>query len=158
VSQIQSAQVVWAGSHRRKALQQRATRSDLEHAMGFRLKLREPLREGLKRVFCEEIDSALHMCQHPAKERGVTVHEVRKHLKKLRAAIRLAIGAVGKNCHAEEDRCVRNIGRLVSDLRDAQVRLQTFIQLRDKAAKHSERQLFPLTEELLPLERERFPA
>ncbi len=126
--------------------------------MAFRLKLREPLREGLKRVFCEEIDSALHMCQHPAKERGVTVHEVRKHLKKLRAAIRLAIGAVGKNCHAEEDRCVRNIGRLVSDLRDAQVRLQTFIQLRDKAAKNSERQLFSLTEELLLLERESFSA
>ena len=61
--------------------------------MGFRLKLRDPLPEGLKRVFCEEIDSALHMCQHPAKERGVTVHEVRKHLKKLRAAMRLAIGA-----------------------------------------------------------------
>jgi CHAD domain-containing protein len=126
--------------------------------MPFRFKLREPLPEGLKRVFCEQIDSALHLCQNPAKQRGVTVHEVRKHLKKLRAAIRLAIGAVGRNCHAEEDRCVRNIGRLVSDLRDAQVRLQTFIQLRDKAAKNSERQLFPLTEELLLLERESFSA
>jgi len=103
--------------------------------MAFRLKLREPLPEGLKRVFREEIDSAFHMCQHPAKERGVTVHEVRKHLKKLRAAMRLAIGQVGKNCHAQEDRCVREIGRLVSDLRDAQVRLQTFIELRNKASK-----------------------
>ena len=100
--------------------------------MAFRLKLREPLPEGLKRVFCEQIDSALHMCQNPAKQRGVTVHDVRKHLKKLRAAMRLAIGAVGKNCHAEEDRCVRKIGRLVSDLRDAHARLQTFIKLRDK--------------------------
>src|SRR5439155_1333626 len=126
--------------------------------MGFRLKLREPLPKGLKRVFCEQIDSALHMCQHPAKERGVTVHEVRKHLKKLRAAMRLAIGQVGKNCYAQEDRCVREIGRLVSDLRDAQVRLQTFIQLRDKASKKSERQLFPRTEELLLLERESFSA
>lgn len=126
--------------------------------MAFRLKLREPLPEGLKRVFCEQIDAALHLCQHPAKQRGVTVHEVRKHLKKLRAAMRLAIGAVGKNCHAQEDRCVRNIGRLVSDLRDAQVRLQTFIQLRDKAAKNSKQQFFPRTEELLVLERESFSA
>jgi CHAD domain-containing protein len=126
--------------------------------MAFRLKLREPLPEGLKRVFREEIDSALHMCQHPAKERGVTVHEVRKHLKKLRAAMRLAIGQVGKNCHAQEDRCVREIGRLVSDLRDAQVRLQTFIQLRDKASKKTKRQFFPRTEELLLLERESFSA
>jgi CHAD domain-containing protein len=126
--------------------------------MAFHLKLREPLPKGLKRVFCEQIDSALHCCQNPAKQRGVTVHEVRKHLKKLRAAMRLAIGAVGKNCHAEEDRCVRNIGRLVSDLRDAQVRLQTFIQLRDKRAKNSDKQLFPRTEELLLLERESFSA
>ena len=126
--------------------------------MGFRLKLREPLPEGLKRVFREEIDSTLHMCQHPAKERGVTVHEVRKHLKKLRAAMRLAIGEVGKNCHTQEDCRVREIGRLVSDLRDAQVRLQTFIQLRDKAAKKTGQPLFPRTEELLLLERESFSA
>jgi CHAD domain-containing protein len=126
--------------------------------MGFRLKLREPLPEGLKRVFREEIDSALQLCHHPAKERGVTVHEVRKHLKKLRAAMRLATAQVGKNCHADEDRCVRKIGRLVSDLRDAQVRLQTFTELRDKAAKKSQKPVFPRTEELLLLERESFSA
>jgi len=125
--------------------------------MGFCLKLREPLSEGLKRVFCEQIDAALHLCQHPAKQRGVTVHEVRKHLKKLRAAMRLAVSAVGKNCHAEEDRCVRDIGRLVSDLRDAQVRLQTFVKLRNKAAKDSGK-CFPRIEELLVLERESFSA
>jgi CHAD domain-containing protein len=126
--------------------------------MGFRLKLREPLSEGLKRVFREQIDSALQLCQNPARQPGVTVHEVRKNLKKLRAAMRLAISAVGKNCHAQEDRCVRKIGRLVSDLRDAQMRLQTFIELRDQAAKTSEQRLFPRTEELLLLERESFSA
>jgi CHAD domain-containing protein len=126
--------------------------------MGFRLKLREPLPEGLKRVFREEIDSALQLCQNPAEQRGVTVHEVRKHLKKLRAAMRLAIGTVGKNCHADQDRSVRKIGRLISDLRDAQVRLQTFVRLRDNAAKQSEQPLFARTEELLLLERESFSA
>src|SRR5881398_1242712 len=126
--------------------------------MGFRLKLREPLPDGLKRVFREQIESALQLCLHPAKQRGVTVHEVRKHLKKLRAAMRLAAGEVGKNRHAREDRCVRKIGRLVSDLRDAQVRLQTLNQLRDKTAKHSGRNHFPHIEELLSLERESFSA
>jgi CHAD domain-containing protein len=124
--------------------------------MGFKLKLREPLPDGLKRVFREQIECALKMCRHPARERGVTVHEVRKHLKKLRAAMRLAIGEVGKNRHAHEDRCVRKIGRLVSDLRDAQVRLQTLSQLRDKKAKHKNH--FPRLEELLSLERESFSA
>ena len=126
--------------------------------MGFRLKLREPLPDGLKRVFREQIESALELCRHPAKQRGVTVHEVRKHLKKLRAAMRLAIPAVGKNRHTREDHCVRKIGRLVSDLRDAQVRLQTLIQLRDETAKGSEDSPFPRIEELLSLERESFSA
>jgi CHAD domain-containing protein len=126
--------------------------------MGFKLKLREPLPDGLKRVFREQIESALELCRHPAKQRGVTVHEVRKHLKKLRAAMRLGIPEVGKNRHTREDRCVRKIGRLVSDLRDAQVRLQTLIQLRDKKAKHSSKNHFPRLEELLSLERESFSA
>jgi CHAD domain-containing protein len=126
--------------------------------MGFRLKLREPLPDGLKRVFREQIKSALRLCRHPAKQRGVTVHEVRKHLKKLRAAMRLAIGEVGKNRHAREDRSVRKIGRLVSDLRDAQVRLQTLIQLRDETANDSDKNHFPRIEELLALERESFSA
>ncbi|PYK55444.1 MAG: hypothetical protein DME48_04645 [Verrucomicrobia bacterium] len=126
--------------------------------MGFKLKLREPLPDGLKRVFREQIQSALELCWHPAKQRGVTVHEVRKHLKKLRAAMRLAVGEVGKNQRAREDRCVRKIGRLVSDLRDAQVRLQTLIQLRDETAKDSSKKPFPHIEELLSLERESFSA
>jgi len=126
--------------------------------MGFRLKLREPLPDGLKRVFREQTESALELCRHPAKQRGVTVHEVRKHLKKLRAAMRLATPEVGKNRHEREDCCVRKIGRLVSDLRDAQVRLQTLIQLRDEIAKKLENSPFHRIEELLSLERESFSA
>jgi CHAD domain-containing protein len=126
--------------------------------MGFRLKLREPLADGLKRIFREQIESALELCRHPARQRGVTVHEVRKHLKRLRAAMRLAIPEVGKDRHTREDRCVRRIGRLVSDLRDAQVRLQTLIQLRDETAKGPEDSPFSRIEELLSLERESFSA
>jgi len=126
--------------------------------MGFRLKLREPLPDGLKRVFREQIEFALELCRHPAKQRGITVHEVRKHLKKLRAAMPLAIPEVGRDRHTREDRCVRRIGRLVSDLRDAQVRLQTLIQLRDETAKGPHDSPFPRIEELLSLERESFSA
>src|SRR6184192_1418796 len=108
--------------------------------MGYCLKLREPLADGLKRIFCEEIDAAVGLCRHPAKQRGVTVHEVRKHLKKLRAALRLTKNEVGKNRSASEDRCLREIGRLVSDLRD------------------DADQQFPRIEELLSMERESFSA
>jgi len=121
--------------------------------MGYCLKSREPLSKGLKRIFREEIESAVRLCRHPARQRGVTVHEVRKHLKKLRAALRLTKNEVGKNRWASEDRCLREIGRLVSDLRDAHVRFQTLIQLRGDA-----KQQFPRIEELLSMERESFSA
>lgn len=121
--------------------------------MGYCLKLREPLSKGLQRIFREEIEAALRLCRHPAKQRGVTVHEVRKHLKKLRAALRLTKNEVGKNRWASEDRCLREIGRLVSDLRDAHVRFQTLIQLPG----HADQQ-FPRIEELLSMEQESFSA
>jgi len=121
--------------------------------MGYCLKLREPLSKGLKRIFREEIESAVRLCRHPARQRGVTVHEVRKHLKKLRAALRLTKNEVGKSRWASEDRCLREIGRLVSDLRDAHVRFQTLIQLRGDAD-----QQFPRIEELLSMEQESFSA
>src|SRR6266849_4654696 len=126
--------------------------------MSYCLKLREPLSDGLKRIFREQIQSALELCRHPAKQRAVTVHEVRKYLKKLRAALRLAKDEVGKNRYACEDRCVREVGRLVSDLRDAHVRLQTLIQLPDETAKGWGENHFPRVEELLSLERESFSA
>jgi CHAD domain-containing protein len=126
--------------------------------MSYRLKSREPLSDGLRRIFREQIWSALKLCRHPSKQRGVTVHEIRKHLKKLRAALALTADAVGKERHASEDRCLRKIGRLVSDLRDAQVRLQTLRQLRDEAGKGVERNPFPRTEDLLSMERESFSA
>jgi len=72
--------------------------------------------------------------------------------------MRLTVCEVGKNQHVREDRCVREIGRLVSDLRDAQVRLQTLIQLRDEMAKGAGENHFPRIEELLSLERESFSA
>jgi len=121
--------------------------------MGYCLKLHEPLSKGLQRIFREEIEAAVRLCRHPAKQRGVTVHDVRKHLKKLRAALRLTKNEVGKNRWASEDRCLRQIGRLVSDLRDAHVRFQTLIHLRGDAD-----QQFPRIEELLSMEQESFSA
>ena len=121
--------------------------------MSYRWKLRESPAQGLQRIFREEIHSALKECEHPAPERGEAVHETRKHLKKLRAALDLVAREVGKQRFAREDRCVRQIAKLVSDLRDAHVRLQTLIELRGDDAER-----FAHLENLLSIERESFSA
>jgi CHAD domain-containing protein len=127
--------------------------------MGYRFKAGELPSEGIRRIFQEEIQSALQLCGHPFKQRGVTVHETRKHLKKLRAALRLAPKAFGgKDRHAREDRSLSEIAKLVSDLRDAHVRLQTLIRIREDMHGRSAVLPFPKIEELLSLEQESFSA
>ena len=126
--------------------------------MSYRLKSKERPSQELKRIFREEIGSAVRLCRHPAKERGVTVHETRKHLKKLRAALRLAAAEAGKDRHAREDRSLSQIAKLVSDLRDAHVRWQTFTRIREDMHGHSAAHPFPKIEELLSMERESFSA
>jgi CHAD domain-containing protein len=126
--------------------------------MSYRLKSGEPPSQGLKRIFREETESALQLCRHPFKQRGITVHETRKHLKKLRAALRVAAAKTGKDRHAREDRSLSEIAKLVSDLRDAHVRLQTLIRIREDMHGHSAVRSFPKIEELLSMERESFSA
>jgi len=126
--------------------------------MSYRFKSGEALADGLKRIFCEEIRSALKETRRSPRKRGEAVHEFRKHLKKLRAALYLVAGEVGKDRHKREDRCVREIAKVVSDLRDAHVRLQTVIQLREKFGAKSFGRVFQRIEDLLALEVDSFSA
>jgi CHAD domain-containing protein len=126
--------------------------------MSYRLKSRQSLANGLKRIFCEEIDLALKQTRRPPRQRGQAVHEFRKHLKKLRAAFSLAADEVGKDRHDLEDRTVRQVAKVVAKVRDAHVRLQTVIQIRKQLCDDEFGKVFEKIEGLLLLEAESFYA
>lgn len=126
--------------------------------MSYRFKSDEALADGLKRIFRGEIKAAFKETRRSAQRRGEAVHEFRKHLKKLRAALRLAADEVGKDRHKQADRGVRDIAKAVSGLRDAHVRLQTIVQLRVRFGAQAFRKIFRRLEELLTLEMESFSA
>lgn len=126
--------------------------------MSYRFKSDEALADGLKRLFREEIRSALKETRRAARKRGEAVHEFRKHLKKLRAVLRLAADEAGKDRHKKADRCVRDIAKAVSDLRDAHVRLQTIRQLHERFRARAFAKIFCRIEDLLVLEAESFSA
>lgn len=126
--------------------------------MSYRFKSGEALAGGLQRIFREEIKSALKQTRRPAHKRGEAVHEFRKHLKKLRAVFHLVADEIGEDRHDREDHCVRALARVVSNLRDAHVRLQTVIQLREKFSAKVFGKLFQRIEELLALEVDSFSA
>ncbi|CAN5445595.1 hypothetical protein BH18VER1_BH18VER1_02110 [soil metagenome] len=125
--------------------------------MGFRLREDETLGEGVRRMCCEEIEGAIAASEARRNGKASPVHETRKHLKKARAALRLVSGKVKPSAFKREHRRLRNVARLISDIRDAEVRLATVKQLRAVMPARGNHH-FDETEELLAFELDSFLA
>jgi CHAD domain-containing protein len=117
----------------------------------------EALGESLRRVACEQIEAAVTSSGAARNGKDSPVHETRKHLKKARAALQLLAGEVGRRRFQHEDRRLRNVGRLIADIRDAEVRLETVKQLRHGRSV-GRNKMFLETEELLSFELDSFLA
>ena len=94
--------------------------------MAYRLKRSESVPDGIRRIVTGEIDSAAEKLQHcGSKDRDEAIHEARKSLKKIRGALRLVQPELGGSYREENER-FRDIGRQLSDLRDAQAIREVF--------------------------------
>ena len=124
--------------------------------MSYELREDETLGDGLRRIVCRQIEGAIDASKAKQNGKGSPVHETRKHLKKARAALRLARGEIDRDVWKREDRCLAKVGRLISEVRDAEVRLQTIRQLREFA--RGKKRSFEETEKLLAFELDSFLA
>lgn len=93
--------------------------------MPFRLTLEESIPRGIRRIAREEIDAAVEnlRVKTPAK-RDLAVHEARKSLKKLRSLLRTISPALGDSAR-KENAALRDLGRGLSQMRDAAAMLET---------------------------------
>ncbi len=98
--------------------------------MAYRLKRGEPVPEGIRRIVQEEIDSASEQLSN-GKKRDEAIHESRKSLKKIRGALRLVEPELGRVYSAENAR-MRDLGRQLSEIRDATAILEVFDGLLEK--------------------------
>jgi CHAD domain-containing protein len=64
------------------------------------------------------------------------VHEARKHLKKVRALIRLLRPATGEAFYKDENAAMRKAAQRMSSIRDSHVRVQTIKKPIAKSGKH----------------------
>ena len=124
--------------------------------MSYELRADETLGDGIRRIVCRQIKDAIDASKTKQNGKGSPVHETRKHLKKARAALRLARGEIDRDVWKREDRCLGKVGRLISEVRDAEVRLQTVRQLREFA--RGKKRSLEETEELLAFELDSFLA
>jgi CHAD domain-containing protein len=125
--------------------------------MSYELREDETVGDGIRRIACTQIEGAIKASASHRNGGSSPVHETRKHLKKARAALRLLAGEVSRDRFKRDDHDLRNVGRLISEIRDAEVRLQTVKQLR-KLSHQSRNQNFRETEQLLAFELDSFLA
>jgi CHAD domain-containing protein len=85
--------------------------------------------DGLRRIAREELRLAIRTLRGTVRE-SVRVHNARKHLKKLRALLRLARGHTGQPFFRAHNRRLRDLGRKLAPMRDAEVARLTLAQLR----------------------------
>ncbi|MGA8025881.1 MAG: CHAD domain-containing protein [Bryobacteraceae bacterium] len=100
--------------------------------MAYRFKASESVPEGIKRIVLEEVDSATELLSRGnSKKRGEAIHEARKSVKKIRGVLRLVQPELG-GIYSTENTRLGDLGRTLSEIRDAEAIIETFDGLLDQ--------------------------
>lgn len=97
---------------------------------GFAIGRNEPLAAGLRRVTVDELDTAIRTMGTEPLE--VSVHEVRKAMKRLRSVLRLVRPGLGDKRYRVENAILRDTASLLAPLRDAHVRVESIAAVRER--------------------------
>jgi CHAD domain-containing protein len=99
--------------------------------MAYRLRSNESLTHGLRRLARAELRSAADHMRQTDPPRDEAIHEARKSLKKVRAIVHLIEADNGRRLARSPTR-LRDVGRTLSQLRDADAMVKMLTALRDK--------------------------
>jgi len=125
--------------------------------MSYELKHGQTLGDNLRRICRKQMEGAIAIATGEKKTDDTPVHEMRKHLKKARGALQLVRKEIGRGLFRQQDHLLRDVSRLTSEIRDAEVRLQTVQQLQGISQRRG-RAHYGRLEAMLMLELENFMA
>ena len=98
--------------------------------MAFRLKLREPVADGIVRIGREQLrEAAAALAEGTG--RATAVHDARKCLKRLRALVSAAQPGLGRRTYRDIRACISTAARRLGPTREAAVMRQTLARLAD---------------------------
>lgn len=97
--------------------------------MAYRLKLRQSIEKGVRRIGVEQIDHAVGRLRGKPEDRPTSVHEMRKSMKRVRALLRLVRPSLGEVVFKRENARFREIAALLASARDRHVLAETLIKL-----------------------------
>lgn len=104
-------------------------RAERNRARRFRLEADETPRQGIERVARGQLDLAIELIEGREAGGPEAIHEARKALKRLRAVLRLCRKWLGAERFRQENTILRDAGRSLSGIRDAQVLVETLDEL-----------------------------
>ena len=125
--------------------------------MSYQIRHDETLADGFRRICRKQVMNAVAIARGDVETDGTVVHQTRKHLKKARAALQLLASEIGHSAYKRTDRYLRDVGRMISEIRDAEVRLQTVQQVQHVTRRQT-RRTYRKIEEVLVLELVSFMA
>src|ERR1700690_4419144 len=96
--------------------------------MSFQLKRKESVSDGIRRIVKREIGTALEQLASRGQS-DEAVHEARKCLKKVRAALRLVRDELGGPAYRRENFALRDAARPLTEVRDATMLVETLERL-----------------------------
>ncbi len=95
--------------------------------MRYRLRLDEPIAQGVRRIGIGQIDRAAAMLSGEDHDKGI--HEARKCFKRIRALLDMSRPALSEKVYRRENRRFRDLGRALAGPRDIHVMRQTLERL-----------------------------
>jgi CHAD domain-containing protein len=97
--------------------------------MAKQLRNTEAGTQGVRRILRQQTHQALEALNESQLLSDEVVHEVRKQLKKVRAALRLLRKALGSRIYDHENAFFRDVARPLTEVRDAKILIDTLDQL-----------------------------
>lgn len=89
------------------------------------------VEQNFRSIYIELLDDSLTQLARDPSQITEIIHETRKNFKKLRALLRLVRYGLGDKIYKQQNYFFRDLGRELSDARDADVNIETFEQVVD---------------------------
>ena len=120
--------------------------------MSFALMAKETVEEGIKRIVNEEIAQGIKDIDNRQLKRSEAIHEVRKHCKKIRGALRLA-RCQFEDTYQFENVWFRDTAKGLAELWDGEALMESYDGMIDKFEDQIDRRAFASVRRALTLRR-----
>ena len=97
--------------------------------MSYKIQSENSFNSEIKRIITDLIDDSIEHLEHYDHNPDVAVHETRKNMKKIRAALRLVRYAISSKSYRKLNAAFRDISRKFATAREANVNLKTIGEL-----------------------------